>query len=268
MLNIFNDLSNKQGDYEWGIAYHPYPENSFDPKTWNDPDVTNDIQTTSYITPKNIELIDEWIRMKSHLYKGVKVRTLLFSEQGVHSPSYQADDLKAQAAGLAYMWKKFIRLPSLEAFHYHHAHDDRSESGLLLGLWTVKPGTNSDPDKKKPSWFVYQKAGTAAEDDALSFALPVIGVKNWSETFNPLKGETMPVVVSFNITNKGKIQDDVEVYFNGEMHKTINGTAKFYNVAAPNSSRSYKLMRDGKLMREANNIVITKSQTIVVDVSQ
>jgi hypothetical protein len=52
------------------------------------------------------------------------------------------------------------------------------------------------------------------------------------------------------------------------MHKTINGTAKFYNVAAQNSSRSYKVTRDGKLMREANNIVITKSQTIVVDVSQ
>jgi hypothetical protein len=266
LLDIFNKLSNMQGDYEWGIAYHPYPENSFDPKSWNDPDITNDLKTTDYITPKNIELLDEWIRMKSHLYKGLKIRTLLFSEQGVHSVSYETEDLKVQAAGLAYMWKKFNRLPSLEAFDYHRADDDRSESGLLLGLWTVKAGTNSDPDKKKASWFVYQKAGTGEEDNFFSFALGVIGVKSWAEIFNPLKGETMPLEVTFKISQGNKPLDNVEVYFNEEMRRTINGTAKFYNVASGVNNRSYKLIKDAKILREESKIAITRSQTIAVDI--
>ena len=249
-LNIFNDLSDKQGDYEWGVAYHPYPENTFDPKTWNDPDVTQDINTSEYITPKNIELIDEWMRIKTHLYKGGKVRTLLFSEQGIHSPSYQTDDLQMQAAGIAYMWKKFTRLPSLEAFHYHRIVDVRSEGGLMLGLKTAKPGTDSEPDKKKPSWFIYEKAGTKGEEKAFEFALPLIGIKNWSDSYNTLRGETMPYTISFSIEQQRKPVNDVSIYFNGEVHKTINGSAVFFNVASNNNQNKYTIMRDVKVIKD------------------
>ncbi len=267
MLEAFNVMSKEQGDYEWGIAYHPYPRNAFDAHAWNDKDATLDLNTSPYITPKNIELIDEWMRMKSHLYNGLKVRSLLFSEQGVHSASYKPDDLILQAAGLAYMWKKFKRLPSLEAFDYHRQVDNLNEGGLLLGLWTVKEGTKGTPDYKKPAWYVYQKAGTPAEDSAFAFALPMIGVTHWEEIFNPLKGEVMPLQISFFVTENDRPVNDILISFNGETHKTDeNGKAIFYNVASMPEKRSIVLCRDGKIVYRSKGIVITKEENINIKI--
>ena len=132
MLARFNEMSNEQGDYEWGIAYHPYGEKLFDPKPWNDKDITGDVNTTKYITPKNIELIDQWMCMRSHLYKGLKVRTVMFTEQGIDTKTYSREGFLAQAAGLAYMWKKCSRLSTLEAFDYHLETDNMKENGFKL----------------------------------------------------------------------------------------------------------------------------------------
>jgi len=254
-----------RGDYEWGIAYHPYPQDSFNPKTWTDQDATNDISSTKYITPKNIELIDEWVCMRSHLYNGLKVRTLLFSEQGVNSKSYSKDDLTAQAAGLAYMWKKFSRLPALEAFDYHRQTDNSNEGGFKPGLWTVKAGTMVTADQKKLAWYVYEKAGTAAEDSAFAFALPLIGISNWSQIYNPIKEEASPVKVSFKITKAGSPLNNADINFNSEMHKTINGAAVFFNVAAMPVNRTYVIQLNGNTIQK-QNVVITKGQTITVNI--
>lgn len=266
MLETFSDLSKKQGDYEWGLAYHPYPQDNFNPRSWNDKNATADINTSKYVTPKNIELIDQWICMRAHLYKGLKVRTLLFSEEGVHSKSYNQDDLLVQAAGLAYMWKRFNRLPTLEAMDYHRQTDNLNERGLKPGLWTVKPGTTVSPDKRKPAWYVYQKAGTPSEDSAFAFALPIIGVTDWSQIFIPLKEEAPPVKVIFDVTNSGAPANDVSVYFNGEMHKTINGKAIFYNVASLSRERNYRLEQNGTVILAKQKVVVTKDETIPVNI--
>jgi hypothetical protein len=268
MLDLLNRMSNSQGDYEWGIAYHPYPQNLQEPKTWADKDANPDLNNAAYITPKNIELLDAWVCMRSHLYKNLKVRTLMFTEQGIHSKSYNREDLLVQAAGVAYMWKKINRLPSLEAFDYHGQVDNLHEHGLRVGLWTVKSGTQGAPGEKKPSWFIYQKAGTSSEDSAFAFALPIIGIKNWPQIFNPLNEEAPPVKVTFNVTNGGASVNDVSVYFNGEMRKTINGKAIFYNVAALSRNRNYRLMKNGQLIHREQEVVINKDQVISVDIGR
>ncbi|MFT4153288.1 DUF5722 domain-containing protein [Parafilimonas sp.] len=262
MLALLTDMSSKQGDYEWGVAFHPYPEDLSNPSTWNDKGATMDLNTTKVITPKNIELIDEWMRMETHLYKGQKVRTLLFSEQGANSKSYSKEDMLAQAAVIAYMWKKCSRLPSLESFDYHAQCDNRNER-FKFGLWTVKTGTIATPDQKKTSWYIYQKAGTSSEDSALVFALPIIGISNWAQAYNNLTGTIMPYTVTFNVTKAGVPLKGASVFFNGEMHKTINGEAVFYNVAALSKNRIYSVQADGKTVKQAN-VVITKPQTITV----
>jgi len=268
ILNLVSSLCNKQGDYEWGIAYHPYGEKLFDPKPWNDKDITGDVNTTKYVTPKNIELIDQWMCMRSHLYKGLKVRTLMFTEQGIHTKSYSREDLLTQAAGLAYMWKKCSRLSSLEAFDYHLETDNMKENGLKLGLWTVKAGTVATADQKKPAWFIYQKAGTPTEDSAFAFALPIIGIRSWSQIFSLLHEEAPPVKVTFNVTSGGTPLNDVSVYFNGEMHTTINGKVIFYNVASLSRSRSYRLIKNGQLIYPEQQVVINKEQEISINVSR
>ncbi len=257
MLNTLTSLSAKQGDYEWGVAYHPYPADLREPKTWADAPVNNNLNTTSLITPKNIELIDTWMRQKSSLYQGLKVRTLLFSEQGINSKSYSSADLQNQAAGIAYMWKKFNRLPSLEGFQYHRRVDNSGEGGLLLGLWTTKPGTVESQDYRKPSWTVLQAANTSVEDSVFAFALPLIGISNWPEIYNPLVGEVNLQQVNFTLQNSGSAAKGIKIEFNGEFHDTdIEGKVIFYNVASIDKARKYRFSIHQQLLWPEKSITV------------
>ncbi|MCB1091204.1 MAG: hypothetical protein KDL87_06720 [Verrucomicrobiae bacterium] len=183
LLSILNRSSRVEGDFEWGLAYHPYPQNLFHPNTWEDKDVTNEFDTP-LITFKNIEVLDRWMRQPPFLYRGESVRTILLSEQGFHTPDESSESQTTQAAALAYAWKKIEPLSSIEAFHYHRWIDHEKEGGLHLGLWTVKPGTITQPRTKKQSWRVFQALGTAEGEPAIEFAKPIIGIRDWSEIRN------------------------------------------------------------------------------------
>src|SRR5690606_16103807 len=60
LLDILLSFSKKEGDFDWAIAMHPYPENLFNPKTWMDKKVDYTFQTPM-ITFKNIEVMDAWV---------------------------------------------------------------------------------------------------------------------------------------------------------------------------------------------------------------
>ncbi len=269
LLGFLVDLSKKQGDYEWGLAYHPYPENLFDFEIWKDTQINFNLNTSPLITPKNIELIDTWIRQKSSLYKGLKVRSLIFSEEGVHAgANYDATTFNKQASGVAYMWKKFSRLPSLEGIQYHRRVDNTGEGGLYMGLWTTDKTSTSPEvqDTKKLSWTVWQNAGTANEDNAFAFALPFVGVSTWDQTFNPLLGEVNLCKVDFTMSSQGAPKNDIYVYFNGERHKTETaGAATFYNVASLSNTRSYQVKNGEKVIWPSVETTTSTDQTINVN---
>ena len=52
--------------------------------------------------------------------------------------------------------------------------------GLRIGLRRF-PDDEENPLGRKPIWSVYQSLGTAAEEAATAFALPLIGVTRWRE---------------------------------------------------------------------------------------
>lgn len=179
MLERLAQFCQREGDFEWGLAYHPYPTNLRDPRTWADKQV-NFTFDTPLITFRNLEVLDAWMARDEMLYRDER-RTILLSEQGINSPDYSEESLRLQAAGLVYAWQKVKSIPSIEAFHYHRYADHEKEGGLLLGLWTVKPGTVIQPDKKKPAWDVYKAFDTDAEADASAFAKEIIGVDDLNE---------------------------------------------------------------------------------------
>ncbi|MCI0456122.1 MAG: DUF5722 domain-containing protein [Gemmataceae bacterium] len=179
MLELLLDHSRAEGDFDWGIAYHPYPEDVRNPRVWEDRQV-NFTFNTPKITFKNIEVLDAWVRQPRVLFKGKSRRTVHLSEQGLNAPDYSEKSLREQAAGMAYAWKKVSRLESIELFHYHNWVDDRAEGGLRLGLRKY-PDEPGDPQGKKPIWHVYQALGTNREEEATAFARPIIGIRDWSE---------------------------------------------------------------------------------------
>lgn len=147
LLDLFANSAKLESDYEWGVAYHPYPEPMFHPDVWNN-DVSYDFDS-EFITPKNIEVLAAYMDQPSMHWRGRR-RGILLSEQGVNALSNSDADQRLQAAGIVYAMSRIKRNPAIEAYHYHNFYDNpRAEGGLLLGLV-------DEQKQPKRAWHVYR----------------------------------------------------------------------------------------------------------------
>ena len=179
MLEKTVEYSSAEGDFRWGVAYHPYPQDLTKPSFW-----VNDTQATyskdsKYVTFRNLEVIDSWIRQKENLYKGTTKRVLFLSEQGTNSPSYSESDLALQAAGGAWAWKKASKLDGIDAIQWHNWADNKAEGGLRIGLRTFDEGSVANLTAK-PVWYVWKAAGTSEEDSVFDQYKTTLGISDWN----------------------------------------------------------------------------------------
>lgn len=180
-LDYFARRAREGGDFDWNLAFHPYPENLFEPRFWKDRTATTNVLTTPRITFKNIELLPAYLRRPGLLFRG-EPRHLILSEQGFHTP--KGDDGEAiQAAAFCYAYKKIERLDGIDAFILHRHVDNAAEGGLLLGLRSNRP-KDGDPHPKKKIYDCFRAADTPDWERAFSFALPIVGLRSWDEV-NP-----------------------------------------------------------------------------------
>ena len=175
-----------EGDFDWHVAFHPYPENLFECRTWLDKSATTDPDTPR-ITFKNIELLTRYLAQSPMQYSPApdasysrQTRRVILSEQGFHTAN-EPDGELWQAAAYAYAYRKVANNPGIDAFILHRHVDHGQEGGLNLGLWTRRPGSIADPDRAKRIYEVFKQADHSDWQPAFEFALPVIGVKKWSD---------------------------------------------------------------------------------------
>tara|TARA_R110002096_G_scaffold16106_45_gene55303 strand:- start:629 stop:2707 length:2079 start_codon:yes stop_codon:yes gene_type:complete len=167
MVELFAEAARVEGDFNWGLAYHPYPQPMRQPDVWNN-EVTHDF-ATEYITPRNLEVLTTYFDQPQFHFQG-KPRGILLSEQGINALSLSPEDQRMQAAGIAYTMRKVALLPQVEAYHYHAYQDSpAAEGGLLLGLRHREHG-------RKLAWDVYGSLGTECEAETTRFAWPIIGI--------------------------------------------------------------------------------------------
>jgi hypothetical protein len=181
LLELLLEFTAAEGDFPWALAYHPYPQNLFNPRTWEDGQATFGFDSKK-ITPKNLEVLDAYMKQPALLDQG-KVRPVHLSENGFNSKDYSAKQLEDQAAGMALAWKKMAQLSSIESWQYHNWIDNRHEGGLRIGLRKF-PDEPGDPLGKKPIWHLYQALGTPQEDAACAPYLKTIGIKSWDEVIH------------------------------------------------------------------------------------
>ena len=179
MLELLAATGAAEGDFEWGVAYHPYPESLLEPATWQDtkPTFTFD---TPFITPKNIEVLDAYMHQPQMKYLGKTVRTVMLTEQGFHTRDYSPETQRIQAAAFVYTWHKIRPLETIETFHNHRWIDHPDEGGLLLGLRTL-PTVDHPLGEKKLAFDIYKSLDTPGERQATEFAKELIGIQDWSE---------------------------------------------------------------------------------------
>lgn len=179
LLEILLDYTEREGDFKWGVAHHPYPQSLFEPKTWLDDEATFDYQTP-LITFRNLEVLDAWIRHPRTFYKGTEKRTLYLSEQNPNSKDYSEEALREQAASMAYVMKKLSACTGIDAYQMHNWIDNREEGGLRIGVRRFSDDP-TEPYGRKPAWFVFEAYDTDREDQVFEFAKDVIGINDWKE---------------------------------------------------------------------------------------
>ncbi|CAI6085297.1 DUF5722 domain-containing protein [Cohnella sp. JJ-181] len=180
LLDEFNRRIKAEGNIPWNIAYHPYPEDLFDPTVWNDTTATNSADTIR-VTFKNLQVLTGYIAASDYLYNGSK-RRIILSEQGFHSLSNSLADQKTQAAAYAYAYYKAKFLGGIDSFILHRHVDHGQEGGLNLGLWTRDPTKSvaSAPKDPKYVYDVFQKIDTSESAAVTNFAKSIIGISDWA----------------------------------------------------------------------------------------
>ena len=177
-LDAFARLVRERGDFDWNVAWHPYPEDLGNPRAWADKNVTH-ADDTIKVTFKNLDVLPKHLE-KPELLFGGKPRRVILSEQGFQT-LLKPEGEELQAAAYAYAWEKIATLPTVDAFIYHRHVDHAHEGGLRLGLWRNAPHSVADPHSKKLLYDLFQKAGTPAWREAADKLLPVTGLKSWTQ---------------------------------------------------------------------------------------
>ena len=179
-LDYLAQRAREQGDFDWHVAFHPYPENLFECRSWKDKSATfsND---TPRITFKNLEMLPRYLQASELLYNG-KPRRIVLSEQGFHTPDGPEGETR-QAAAYAYAWFRANSIPEVDSFILHRHVDHAHEGGLKLGLWRRNEASSSasEPSTQKQIYKVFLQADTGDWRKAFDFALPVIGIRRWEE---------------------------------------------------------------------------------------
>jgi len=177
MLDFLALSSKAEGDFEWGVAYHPYPESLFRPTAWDDSQSLLNYDTPM-VTIKNIEVLISYLNKPAFLRKG-KPRTVMFTEQGFHT-EYTDKGFAEQSAAFIYTWKRISNIANVECFHNHRWFDHPAEGGLKLGLRTL-PQDGKPFGDKKPAWEVYKALETPEIAKYEADAKKIIGARNYTE---------------------------------------------------------------------------------------
>jgi hypothetical protein len=182
LLDEMNAVIKQNGDFDWAIAYHPYPENLFEPRFWRDnPNTTQAHMNANIITFNNIEQLSAYAKLPDLQYQG-NDRKIILSEQGFSDADYgsvivsEAD----QAAAYAYAYYKIRFTDNIDSLILHRHIDHPGEGGLLLGLWNYRSDSSNYtnlgiPNNKKIMYDVFKNIDTV-NSEALTDAESLLSV--------------------------------------------------------------------------------------------
>jgi hypothetical protein len=178
IIEIMSRLSAAEGDFDWSLAYHPYPQDLTIPRFWED-DRALDALDTPLITFKNIEVLPRYMA-QPHLLYGGRMRHLILSEQGLNSDETEESE-RIQAAAYALAYWKIEQTGGIEAFIYHAHVDHRDEFGLNLGIRRRDKSSDSPnaPGVAKLIYAVFKSIDGPERESLLAAAQAVIGQENW-----------------------------------------------------------------------------------------
>lgn len=153
-MSMLPVLNNYLSDTDYGIAWHPYPQDLTNADFLGASPFAVESPNTPIINMKNLHVLTDYMQQQNMLSPTGQVRHLLLSEEGFSSA--RGEDVQAVAIQQAYEIAKAN--PYVEGFLLSRLVDAPSEvaENYNFGLW-YSEGREDNPTKKKMAWYVYQQ---------------------------------------------------------------------------------------------------------------
>lgn len=215
-LETFNNLAKSQGNFDWGVAYHPY---SYPISTSNilkdgtsmvdqygnlvDAGHVTNAWNTTLITMKNINVLTDYLNTTNLKTASGNTRSVILAEQGWTSVSNSGATETTQAANIALAYYKAEMNPDIDAFLLR-AHVDAEEGSpyFKFGLWSSSQSNFAST--KKLSYNIYKYIDTKESLAVTEFAKSILGISDWASVvpnFNAAKFNSMRSIEMGGIVN-------------------------------------------------------------------
>lgn len=173
ILYTFNECAKAGGNYDWGLAIHPYPNPLPKVRFWQGNfDKTEDARV---LTPMNFSTLTDVMTKEEFLDTKGNVRNIAVTELGFTSKPGE----KLQAAAFAYCYLIIENNPYINTFLLNRQTDDNEalKSGLALGIYN-----NDYSPKYLANVFTY--IDTEMRNEYLGEMLEIIGASSLDEALS------------------------------------------------------------------------------------
>lgn len=170
LLTKFGEEAKKGGDYDWGLAIHPYPNPLPRAKFWKG--TFDKSENSTVVTPMNLSVVTDFMQKEDMLSPSGKVRDISITELGFSSKGGE----KVQAAAFEYCYYIVEDNEYISSFLLNRQTDDTEalKSGMALGIY------NNDYSSKYLAE-VFTAMDTPARAKYLQEMLDIIGFDSLEE---------------------------------------------------------------------------------------
>ena len=173
LLETFNKVARKGGNYDWGVAIHPYPNPLTRVNYWSEKyDMTED---ADILTIMNLSAITKILEKREFRDTSGDVRSVTITELGFTSNSGE----KLQAAAFAYCYYIIDENPYIDTFMMNRQTDAREEmrTGLSFGIY------HTDLSEKYIAR-VFRDIDTEKAEEYTSFILNILHADSMEEALS------------------------------------------------------------------------------------
>ncbi len=173
LLETINDIACQKGNYDWGLAIHPYPQPLTKVNYWTE--IYDKTPDAPLLTLMNLSTLTDILTREEFLDRSGDVRSVTVTELGFSSASGE----KLQAAAFAYCYYIIEANPYIDAFIMNRQTDAMEEvrQGLAFGIYDLA---------KTPKYIfdTFKYIDTDEAESHTKFMLNILGAKDLEEALS------------------------------------------------------------------------------------
>lgn len=173
VLEAFNAAALAHGNYDWGIAIHPYPEPLTRVNFWSQ--TYDKSREAPHLSVMNLNVLTDMLSEDAYLDRSGEVRSVTITELGFSSGSGE----RLQAAAFAYCYYIVEANPYVDAFLMNRQTDAPEEvkAGLSFGVYEYDRSEKYIKD-------VFRYIDTERAGEYTNFMLKILGAESLEEALS------------------------------------------------------------------------------------